>query len=236
MPNGRTTGYAAQELDRADRKPVLVAVAIAILLHAGLLAARLPEEPERARIETPAEELAMAVLFLDPPRPLPPQAPPPEPLKREARKVPRPDPTPDEPEPLVVPPPPPPARWPQALPPLPAPSTLAAPASMPAPVPPEPAPPEPGPIRVASGQGPGIVKRVEPLYPPSARAMGLEGAVELDAIILEDGTVGEVRVVRSAHPILDAAAARALAQWRFSPGTRDVIMTLTVRFELDRAR
>jgi TonB family protein len=96
------------------------------------------------------------------------------------------------------------------------------------------APPEPeGPLRVSAGQGPGVIKRVEPIYPPFARARRIEGVVVLDAVIRENGTVSDVTVIRSAHPFLDRAAMDALRQWRFTPGSRDVIMTLTVRFVLE---
>jgi protein TonB len=136
----------------------------------------------------------------------PPPAPPPEAPRPEPerRRVPRPDTTPDEPEPVTAPPAPPPA-------------------------PPEPA----GPMRVLAGQGPGVIKRVEPIYPPFARAARIQGVVVLDAVILEDGSVDSVRVLDSAHPALDKAAADALKRWRFTRGSQDVIMTLTVKFVLE---
>jgi periplasmic protein TonB len=102
---------------------------------------------------------------------------------------------------------------------------------------PETAPPAPtaeseGPLRVAVGQGPGVIKRVEPIYPPLARTARIQGQVVLDAVILQDGSVGEIRVLKSANSILEKSAADALKQWRFTPGSRDVIMTLTVNFIL----
>jgi protein TonB len=100
--------------------------------------------------------------------------------------------------------------------------------------PPAAPPPEPeGPLRVSAGQGPGVIKRVEPIYPPFARARRIEGVVVLDAVILKDGTVDEVRVLKSANSILDKSAMDALRQWRFTPGRQNVIMTLTVRFVLE---
>ena len=82
-----------------------------------------------------------------------------------------------------------------------------------------------------SGQGPGVIKRVEPIYPPIARTARIQGQVVLDAIILKDGSVGEIRVLKSANPILERSAVEALRQWRFTPGYH-VIMTLTVNFIL----
>jgi protein TonB len=90
-----------------------------------------------------------------------------------------------------------------------------------------------GPIRVSPGQGPGIIKKVEPLYPPMAKTARLQGTVVLDAVILKDGTVSNVNVVKSANPMFDRAAMNALRQWRFSPSQQDVIMSLTVHFKLE---
>ena len=94
--------------------------------------------------------------------------------------------------------------------------------------------PEPvtGPMRVAAGQGPGVIKRVEPIYPPIATTARIQGTVVLDAIIMADGSVGEIKVLKSASPILEQSAKDALKQWRFTPGHQDVIMTLTVNFVL----
>lgn len=239
MANERET-RAQQELDQAERwmredtserKPVVWALAIALVLHAGILAARMPGWSDPVRMEKPEEEVAMKVQFLQPPPPPPPpEAPPPEPPPPEKKKVPRPDPRPDEPEPIVTPPPRPPEPPRDYVPsPVPAP-----PAPAPAPPAPAPAPAEQmGPIRVSPGQGPGIIKKVEPIYPPMARTARMQGTVVLDAVILKDGTVSNVNVVKSANPMFDKAAMNALRQWRFSPGEQDVIMSLTVHFKLD---
>lgn len=134
--------------------------------------------------------------------------------------------------------PPPPAPPPEAPPPEPERKKVPRPDTSPdepEPVtaPPPPPPPEPeGPLRVLVGQGPGVIKRVEPIYPPIARAARIEGVVTLDAVIRKDGTVDSVRVLSSANPVLERSAADALRKWRFTPGSQDVIMTLTVRFVL----
>jgi protein TonB len=240
MANERETRRAQQELDQAERwmradtserRPLVWALAIALVLHAGILAARMPGWSDPVRMEKPEEEVAMKVQFLQPPPPPPPpEAPPPEPPPPEKKKIARPDPKPDEPEPIVTPPPRPPEPPRDYVPsPVPAP-----PAPAPAPPAPAPAPVEQmGPIRVSPGQGPGIIKKVEPLYPPMAKTARLQGTVVLDAVILKDGTVSNVSVVKSANPMFDRAAVNALRQWRFSPSQQDVIMSLTVHFKLD---
>lgn len=200
--------------DPGERRRLAWALAVAMALHATLLFARLPDwGPDPVRVDAPKEQ-AMKVQFLQPPPP-PPKAPPKPPVP-ERKKIARPDPTPDEPEPEVAPPQPP------APPDAGETSNQAVPA------------PSMGPIRVSPGQGPGIIKRVEPIYPPSMRAARQEGTVQLDAVIHADGTVGEITVVKSVNSWFDRSAMEALEQWRFEPGSHDVIMTLTVHFKLER--
>jgi len=67
-------------------------------------------------------------------------------------------------------------------------------------------------------------------------AAGVEGVVILEAVIAEDGSVRDVRVLRS-NPLLEAAALEAVRQWRFSPTLLNgepvpVVMTVTVAFRL----
>ncbi len=76
---------------------------------------------------------------------------------------------------------------------------------------------------------------VRPNYPALLHETKVEGHVVLDARIGTDGTIGELHVVTSAHPDLDAAALEAVRQWRFSQ-TRlncvpiEVSMTVHVNF------
>jgi protein TonB len=61
-----------------------------------------------------------------------------------------------------------------------------------------------------------LVHRVQPSYPPLARAARIQGAVELHAVIGRDGGIENLRVV-SGHPMLVAAAVEAVRQWRYRP-------------------
>ena len=45
--------------------------------------------------------------------------------------------------------------------------------------------------------------------------------VLLDCVILNDGTVGEVRVSKPLDSDLDAEAIRTVRQWSFTPGQKD---------------
>ncbi|MCL4812278.1 MAG: energy transducer TonB [Vicinamibacteraceae bacterium] len=199
---------------RLDRAALRRAFVIAAVLHLAVLFASLPAfGPDPVRVEAPQQQ-EMKVQFLKPPPPPPKvRKPPVEPVKK---KVPRPDPTPDEPEPEIEPAPP---EVVEEAPP--------APVTAPAPV-------ATGPVRVAPGQGPGLIKRVEPHYPPAAQAARLEGVVVLDAIIDKEGRVVDIKVLREAHPMFTQSAVAALRQWRYSPGPQDVILTVTVTFTMRR--
>jgi TonB family protein len=72
-------------------------------------------------------------------------------------------------------------------------------------------------------QVPQLVREVKPVYTEAAKKEGIQGSVGLDAIVLTDGTVGEVRVTQSldAKYGLDEQAVKALKQWQFTPGKKD---------------
>jgi protein TonB len=61
-----------------------------------------------------------------------------------------------------------------------------------------------------------LVHREQPEYPPLARAVRVQGAVVLGAIIAKDGTIENLRVL-SGHPMLVRAAVDAVRQWRYRP-------------------
>jgi len=68
----------------------------------------------------------------------------------------------------------------------------------------------------ANGQEAKLVKKVVPMYPPEARAVRIQGAVVLSALIGKDGTIQELRLV-SGHPMLAPAAMEAVKQWQYAP-------------------
>jgi len=60
--------------------------------------------------------------------------------------------------------------------------------------------------------------RVRPDYPPLAMRRGLEGRVLVEFTIAEDGSVRDARVIASEPGrIFDAAALKAVGQWRYAP-------------------
>jgi len=68
---------------------------------------------------------------------------------------------------------------------------------------------------------PQAIRKVDPMYIPSAAREKVEGTVTLAALVLRDGTVANIRVVGSLDPRLDSSAVSALTQWRFQPARRN---------------
>jgi len=107
-------------------------------------------------------------------------------------------------------------------------------------MPPPPAaavPQPPKPLQVG-----GVIRRPtkvggpDPVYPPMARAAGVQGIVIIEATIGADGSIINARILRSL-PLLDQAALEAVRQWQYSPTMLNgvavpVIMTVTVNFTL----
>ena len=86
---------------------------------------------------------------------------------------------------------------------------------------------------------PVLIKEVKPNYTEGAMRRRVQGVVEMDVVVLEDGTVADdVKVTRSLDDELDKQAIQAVKQWRFRAGTKDgqavrvrvnIEMTFTLR-------
>jgi TonB family protein len=70
---------------------------------------------------------------------------------------------------------------------------------------------------------PVLVKSVAAHYTAEAFKGGIEGWNMVEAIVLPDGTVGDVTIVCSLDQIhgLDQAVVQAARKWTFKPGTKD---------------
>ena len=86
---------------------------------------------------------------------------------------------------------------------------------------------------------PVLVKNVKPIYTTEAREKKIQGVIELDAVVLDDGTVGDITITKSLDKTygLDEAAVAALKQWQFKPGKKDgkpvrVLVAVTMSFTL----
>lgn len=211
-----------------EAKLTWTALAIALLVHVGILMVHFPDFQRPAPV--PGEHNYLVVRKYIPP-------PPPQAerrttvVKKLTRKMPLPDPTPDEPEPI---------REPE-------PEFVEEP--MPADVEiligvPEPPPQaEPGPQLAGVGGITNPVRieesYVQPQYPELARIARIQGNVILQAVIHREGGVGEIAVLRSTHPGVgfEDAATEAVSQWRYEPATQngrpvEVYFTIIVEFIL----
>ena len=86
---------------------------------------------------------------------------------------------------------------------------------------------------------PRVLREVKPTYTAEAMRAKVQGSVFLECVILPDGSVGRVEVVKSLDPTfgLDQEAIKAARQWRFAPGTRfgepvAVLVTIALDFTL----
>lgn len=83
---------------------------------------------------------------------------------------------------------------------------------------------------------PSVVKQIKPEYTKEGLRLGINGSVLLSTVVLTDGTVGDVVIVRSLDKDsgLDQAAVDAMKQWIFKPGTKDG-KPVAVRVEVEVA-
>jgi len=91
---------------------------------------------------------------------------------------------------------------------------------------------------LAFDEKPETLYSVKPKYPELARNAGIEGEVRLVIIVNEDGTVGDVEVVKSLGFGCDEAAVAAIKQWKFTPGKQNdkpvpVKISIPIRFKLE---
>jgi protein TonB len=86
---------------------------------------------------------------------------------------------------------------------------------------------------------PKLLHEVKPQYTAQAMRAKIQGEVLLECIVQTDGSVGNIKVVRSLDAAfgLDQEAIKAARQWRFMPGTRfgqpvPVLVTIAIAFTL----
>ena len=79
--------------------------------------------------------------------------------------------------------------------------------------------------QVQTGTPPGLIKKVEPEYPPGFVVHLAEGRGRFRLTINpKSGEVDEVKIVKSCgYKELNELAAKALLQWRFQPGTHSPV-------------
>jgi protein TonB len=72
-------------------------------------------------------------------------------------------------------------------------------------------------VKVSQGVSQGLLlKRVQPIYPPQAIQMRIQGAVQLQATISKEGKITNVKLL-SGDSVLARAAIDAVRQWKYKP-------------------
>jgi len=61
----------------------------------------------------------------------------------------------------------------------------------------------------------------DPEYTVRARKAGIEGFVELQLTVTQEGKVENVKVIKTLDPDLDANAVRTVRMWKFRPATKN---------------
>jgi TonB family protein len=79
---------------------------------------------------------------------------------------------------------------------------------------------------VAPGPGviaPVVLHQVDPIYPPVARKVGIDGDVVAELLVGIDGSVEEVRIIEvsAARMGFERATEEAVRQWRYRPATKN---------------
>lgn len=92
-------------------------------------------------------------------------------------------------------------------------------------------------LKVSQGVSQGLlIKSVEPVYPPLARQLRIQGAVELLANIGKDGSITRIKLL-SGDSALSGAALDAVKKWKYKPyylndQPVEIQTQITVKFKL----
>ena len=85
-------------------------------------------------------------------------------------------------------------------------------------------------------ESPRLIRSVRPNYTAEAMRAKVQGVVRLEGVVNADGSVGDVKVIRSLDSVfgLDQEAIKAAKQFRFYPGTRfGQPVAVLVSFEIE---
>jgi TonB family protein len=77
------------------------------------------------------------------------------------------------------------------------------------------------------------VSAVRPIYPPAAKAAGIQGNVLLRATVEKDGSVSNLEIMMG-DPQLAQAAIEAVRQWRYAPMEKAALTDMTLHFSLPK--
>ena len=72
----------------------------------------------------------------------------------------------------------------------------------------------------------------DPEYTETARKKKIQGTVVVAVALNAQGTIDDIKVVRSLEPSLDQSSVNAVRQWKFAPATKDG-QPVAVQFEIE---
>jgi periplasmic protein TonB len=88
-----------------------------------------------------------------------------------------------------------------------------------------------------------VLKKVQPVYVEIARKNGIQGTIYVEARIMKDGTVSEVKISKNktGSKELEQAAIDAIKQWTFKPfehqdSTTSIWATIPIKFKLAKEK
>lgn len=83
---------------------------------------------------------------------------------------------------------------------------------------------------------PRVLRQVDPEYPDGLRQVGVKGEVWLEGLVMADGSVDYLRILKTEDDGFAGPALDAVRQWRFEPATLDgrpvnAVAVFTVTFD-----
>ena len=75
-----------------------------------------------------------------------------------------------------------------------------------------------------------VVKKAPVPYPAILRSKGIGGVVRLKVFVKPDGAVRDTEVL-GGNPILAEGAQKSVMQWKFSPGSSETALEISVVFD-----
>ncbi len=75
-----------------------------------------------------------------------------------------------------------------------------------------------------------VLKKAPVQYPSILKSKGIGGVVRLRVFVKPDGTVRDTEVI-GGNPILVESAQKSVMQWKFSTGSSETVMEISVVFD-----
>jgi TonB family protein len=75
-----------------------------------------------------------------------------------------------------------------------------------------------------------VVKKAPVQYPAILKSKGIGGTVKLRVYVKPDGSVRDSEVI-GGNPILAESAQKSVGQWKFTPGSSETTMEVSVVFD-----